>query len=41
MVLRPIDLTGHCLEGLVGVIEKLHDFPAADGEGGLLPIELH
>ena len=41
VVLRPFDLAGHCPEGLVCVIEKLNHFPAADGEGGLLPIELH
>jgi len=41
MVLCTIDLTGHCLEGLIGVIEKLNHFSAADGKGSLLPIELH
>ena len=41
VVLRPINLTGHCLEGLVGVIEKLNHFSAANREGSLLPIELH
>ena len=41
VVLRPIDLTGHRPKSLVCVIEKLHDFPTADGKGSLLPIELH
>ena len=41
VVLRPSNLTGHCLEGLVGVIEKLNHFSAANREGSLLPIELH